>query len=526
MAQARQQQEHLYTDPQESPLVSVIIPTWNRARLLVERTLPSVLAQSYQNFEVIVVGDHCTDETEDMIKQLGSPKVRFYNLPERGNYPEEEWARWRVAGAKPINHAFGIARGKWIAPLDDDDVFTPDHIEVLLRHAQNNNLEFAYGKQKRQITPEEWVDRGQPPFSSRICQNSATIYRSYLKLFRFDINAWRVEWPVDKHRIWRMYKAGVRADFLDRVVCLSPLRPGQTLLGPKAEDRPDNQISPPISKQTALRRFPLSSQKIRAFLRESLLKTLSKLPDGVILAIRGKLSLHRRLDYARHVIYLDIQSPDEYFVRLQSCAKEPETVEWIETFIREGDVVYDIGANIGAYSLVASRFTDGKATVYAFEPGFANYSQLCRNTFLNHCQSSVIPIQIALSDKTGLGVFGYSNLDPGSASHTFDRQAEGNGQLLQQVLSYRLDDLVQQFGIKRANHIKIDVDGCELEVLSGGRSVLRSPSLRTLLVEIDEALPGKDEIFQILEDSGFQEHSRHRHPAVSNYIFVRRAQSK
>src|SRR2546425_3552743 len=149
LARARQQQEHLYTDPQESPLVSVIIPTWNRAKLLVERTLPSVFNQSYQNFEVIVVGDHCTDETEEMIKLLDCPSIRFCNLPERGDYPEEEWARWRVAGSKPINHAFEMARGKWIALLDDDDVFVPDQIEELLGNDQSKNLEIDYGKKKR-----------------------------------------------------------------------------------------------------------------------------------------------------------------------------------------------------------------------------------------------------------------------------------------------------------------------------------------------------------------------------------------
>src|SRR2546425_4994268 len=271
-----------------------------------------------------------------------------------------------------------------------------------------------------------------------------------------------------------------------------------------------------------LRSKRLFGERFRAPLRELLLRALSKFPDGVVLTIRERLMLRRRMDYHRHAVYLDLQSPDEYFVRLKSCAKEPETVEWIETFIREGDVVYDIGANVGAYSLLTSKFTNGKAVIYAFEPGFSNYSQLCRNTFLNQCQSNVIPLPIPLSDKTGLSVFRYSNLSPGSASHTLVEQAtEINGDLAQRVLSCRLDDLVEQFGLEQANHIKIDVDGHELEVLSGALSVLADPSLHTLLVEIDEGSPGRDEIFQILESSGFQVRSKHRHPLVTNYIFLR-----
>ena len=51
------------------PLISVIIPTYNRALILTERTIPSVLRQSYQNFELLIIGDHCTDNTEDSLKR-------------------------------------------------------------------------------------------------------------------------------------------------------------------------------------------------------------------------------------------------------------------------------------------------------------------------------------------------------------------------------------------------------------------------------------------------------------------------
>jgi len=241
LLRARQQYEHLYVDQDESPLVSVIIPTFNRGQLLVERTLPSVLNQSYQNFEIVIVGDHCTDDTDERLSRLGDPRIRFSNLPVRGEYPADPIARWRVAGAVPVNTAKEMAQGKWIAPLDDDDVFTSDHIEVLLRYAQKHNLEFVYGKFRREDTPGKWVERGTSRFSDRICQNSATLHRTYLRLFKADINAWRIEWPGEKHRVWRMYKAGVRAGFIDQVVAFLPLRPGQTISGYRAEDRPDNR---------------------------------------------------------------------------------------------------------------------------------------------------------------------------------------------------------------------------------------------------------------------------------------------
>ena len=89
---AREQQEAFYRVPDHEPLVSVIIPTWNRGELLATRTLPSVLAQTHQNLEIIVVGDCCTDTTAEMIAAIGDPRVIFYNLPERGNYPSEKKA--------------------------------------------------------------------------------------------------------------------------------------------------------------------------------------------------------------------------------------------------------------------------------------------------------------------------------------------------------------------------------------------------------------------------------------------------
>jgi len=69
-----------YENIEESPLVSVIIATYNRGRILVERTLPSIFSQSYQNFEVVIVGDHCPDNTPELLAKMKDPRVRFYNL--------------------------------------------------------------------------------------------------------------------------------------------------------------------------------------------------------------------------------------------------------------------------------------------------------------------------------------------------------------------------------------------------------------------------------------------------------------
>ncbi len=148
---------------------------------------------------------------------------------------------------------------------------------------------------------------------------------------------------------------------------------------------------------------------------ESRRQFLNGLPDSVKLAIKTELEIVGKLDYDQQEILLAIESAIEYGIRTNSCKKEPETVQWIETLIREGDVLYDVGANVGAYSLVAAKFFNHKVKVYAFEPSFVNFAQLCKNVVLNRCSDCLYPLQIGLSDRTGVETFNYQNLDAGGA---------------------------------------------------------------------------------------------------------------
>ena len=220
-----------------NPLVSVLIATWNRAELLTTRTLPSVLAQTYQNWEVVVVGDACTDDTQARIAALGDPRIRFLNLPERGIYPDDPLRRWMVAGTAPANRALVLARGRWLAYLDDDDVFTDDHIEVLLSFARETRAELVFGKGDFQRAPDEWLRIGKlPPLPGNV-MHSSVLYRAYLKYLRYDVEAWKESVGGDAHLWGRMARLGVRIEHLDRVVCVAPLRPGETLAGQRAAER-------------------------------------------------------------------------------------------------------------------------------------------------------------------------------------------------------------------------------------------------------------------------------------------------
>ena len=211
-------------------------------------------------------------------------------------------------------------------------------------------------------------------------------------------------------------------------------------------------------------------------------------PDGFV-------DLHaatppRRLDYPNAEIRLRVSTKSETF-RLRACAKEPFTVQWIEACIGPGEVLYDVGANVGVYSLVAAKKPTGAARVYAFEASYASIASLCANVVLNDAAASIVPMPVALSDRTGMSVFSLRDTEPGAARHALGSDPEDGPTVFPQpVLTYRLDELIDAFGLPRPHHVKLDVDGGELAVLEGASRTLASPELRTMLVEVSTALSG------------------------------------
>jgi glycosyltransferase involved in cell wall biosynthesis len=208
---------------QGEPLVTVRIATYNRAELLCDRALRSVLGQTYENWEAVVVGDHCTDDTEDRIRALGDERISFLNLPFRGPYPDDPKSVWQLSGCQALNTALRLARGRWIAPLDDDDEFDPDHIEVLLRHAQKQRAEFAYGT----VRVVDAETGGSVPGLARLCDYPpkegemnllASLIHGGLKRFEHDPNCHLAGEVLDWNVMRRMWEAGVRFSFIEQDV--------------------------------------------------------------------------------------------------------------------------------------------------------------------------------------------------------------------------------------------------------------------------------------------------------------------
>src|SRR2546426_4496093 len=113
-----------------TPLISVTMTTHNRADLLLRRSIPSVLRQTYGNWELLIRGDGAGKDTEFVINSFNDPRIKYESLPRRlYSSPQEQWA---VGGGHALNDALDKAKGDYIAHLDDDDELLPTHLETLM----------------------------------------------------------------------------------------------------------------------------------------------------------------------------------------------------------------------------------------------------------------------------------------------------------------------------------------------------------------------------------------------------------
>lgn len=214
---ARGDRDVCWPSEEPEPLVTVRIATYNRGDLVLDRALASAARQSYERLEILVVGDNCDAATAAAVNRCRDERVRFLNLPVRGMYPPDAEKRWMVAGAHPMNAALFLARGAWIAPCDDDDEFTDDHVEVLLQHAQAQRKEMVFSRARWEQSDGEWTEVGSLPLRWGGFTHGSLMYSSGLRFMSHSTTSWRIGWPADWELARRMERIGVRIGFLDRL---------------------------------------------------------------------------------------------------------------------------------------------------------------------------------------------------------------------------------------------------------------------------------------------------------------------
>jgi glycosyltransferase involved in cell wall biosynthesis len=115
-----------------SPAVSIVTATFNRSNVL-RLTIESVLRSTFSDWEMIVVGDACTDDTESVVAAFADPRIRFVNLP--ANHGEQ---------SGPNNEGARLARGRYLAFLNHDDLWAPNHLQSAVSEMETSGAEFVH----------------------------------------------------------------------------------------------------------------------------------------------------------------------------------------------------------------------------------------------------------------------------------------------------------------------------------------------------------------------------------------------
>ena len=201
--------------------VSIIIPTYNRAKPLVNRALPSVQNQRGPfELEILVVGDGTDQETEDAMATVMArdPRVKFWNLPHQ-QYPEDKpGLKWGLIGLEARNFGHDQATGQYVGGLDDDDAFTDDHVQTLVRAIEWNDVDLAYGRSSKHLSGGRVQVIGNSDFGYANLCDGAAIWKRSLN-YRYDPDGPNIRGYPEDGDLWERMKAdGVKVWFVPQVV--------------------------------------------------------------------------------------------------------------------------------------------------------------------------------------------------------------------------------------------------------------------------------------------------------------------
>ena len=238
------------------PLITVYTPTYNRANILMNRAIPSVLKQTYKNFVYIIVSDGSTDNTKKLVETIKDKRVQFYEIKRQHPHHNYDSIKdWYIGGSNAANFALEKIQGEWIARIDDDDIWTEDHLEKSLQFALQNDYEFVSSRyttirngiksknRPRQI--QEYLhiyDFGKS--NPQVGCHSSFFYKSYLKNLKYNINCYKKKWNKveDTDLLESMFINNVRIGFLNKVLTYIYPRPNENTIGYQARIERINEI--------------------------------------------------------------------------------------------------------------------------------------------------------------------------------------------------------------------------------------------------------------------------------------------
>ena len=225
-------------------------------------------------------------------------------------------------------------------------------------------------------------------------------------------------------------------------------------------------------------------------------------------------------------------------------SKEPETLEWIDSFEKKENLIFwDIGANIGLYSIYNS-LKNTKSETIAFEPSSSNLRILTRNISINNLEKNIKVVPIPLTNKENIfQEMNESDFIEGMALNTFGENYDFEGKEFKPAMKYNLLGTTMNYFIENSildipDHIKIDVDGIEQLILEGGDKFLSDKKVKSLSIEINENFKEQyEKVLDLMNEYNFKilhkkcaeysytlsddNPSKQISYAIFNYIFVK-----
>ena len=223
---------------------------------------------------------------------------------------------------------------------------------------------------------------------------------------------------------------------------------------------------------------------------------------------------------------------DTYF------SKEPETLEWIDSFEKKENLIFwDIGANIGLYSIYNS-LKHPKSTTIVFEPSSSNLRVLTRNISINNLEKNIKVVSIPLTNKENIfQEMNEGQFVEGGALNSFGEKFDFEGKEFKPTMKYNLLGTTINYFLENSildipDYIKIDVDGIEHLILEGGDKFLNDKKVKSLSIEINENFKEQyDKVLNLMNKYEFKLlHKKHNDDMFSeqskfnkifNYIFVK-----
>ena len=192
--------------------------------------------------------------------------------------------------------------------------------------------------------------------------------------------------------------------------------------------------------------------------------------------------------------------------------KEPDTIDWINNFDKKKNIIFwDIGANIGVYSIYASIIHKNKIRIFAFEPSSSNLRVLSRNIYLNKLVKKISINTLPLSNKKNQFLeMKELKFEEGLSLNTFGEKFNFEGKKFDTGNSYKIlgttiDFLIERKIMQIPDYIKIDVDGIEHLILQGGKNTLKNKKIKSVLVEVNEKFnEQKIKVNQLMNSFGFK----------------------